>query len=82
MWCAAYSERVPRLWNDTIADHRRQVRDAILDTTAALIAEHGVRSVTMAQDESAVQRVVALTRDALDPRPRAQGRPEQDADQG
>jgi AcrR family transcriptional regulator len=29
--------------------HRRAVRDAILDTTAALVAEHGLRSVTMSQ---------------------------------
>lgn len=29
--------------------HRRGVREAILDTTAALVAEHGLRSVTMSQ---------------------------------
>src|SRR5262245_38911748 len=40
---------VPRLWTDTIEAHRREVRDAIVDTTAALVAEHGVRSVTMSQ---------------------------------
>ena len=40
---------VPRLWNETIAAHRREVRDAILDTTAALVAQHGLRSVTMSQ---------------------------------
>jgi AcrR family transcriptional regulator len=40
---------VPRLWNDTIEAHRREVRGAILDTTAALVAEHGLRSVTMSQ---------------------------------
>jgi len=40
---------VPRLWNDTIEEHRRAVRDATLDTTAALVAEHGLRSVTMSQ---------------------------------
>jgi AcrR family transcriptional regulator len=40
---------VPRLWNDTIQAHRAAVRDAILDTTAALVAEHGVFSVTMSQ---------------------------------
>ncbi len=44
-----YRERVPKLWNDTIASHRSQVRDAILDTTAALVFEHGLRAVTMAQ---------------------------------
>lgn len=40
---------VPKLWDETIAAHRHQVRDAILDTTAALVFEHGLRSVTMAQ---------------------------------
>ena len=39
---------MPRLWADTIDAHRREVRDAILDTTAAL-AEHGLLSVTMSQ---------------------------------
>ncbi len=40
---------MPRLWNQTIQAHRHQVRDAILDTTAALVAEHGLLSVTMSQ---------------------------------
>jgi AcrR family transcriptional regulator len=40
---------VPRLWNETIEAHRREVREAILYTTAALVAEHGLRSVTMSQ---------------------------------
>ncbi len=40
---------VPRLWNATIAAHRREVRDAILDTAAALVAARGLRSVTMSQ---------------------------------
>ncbi len=40
---------MPKLWNDTIDAHRRDVRDAILDTTATLIARHGLRSVTMSQ---------------------------------
>jgi AcrR family transcriptional regulator len=40
---------VPRLWNDTIQAHRAAVRDAILDTTAALVGEHGLLSVTMSQ---------------------------------
>jgi AcrR family transcriptional regulator len=44
-----YTEVVPKLWNETIEAHRRAVRDAILDTTAALVAEHGLRSVTMSQ---------------------------------
>jgi AcrR family transcriptional regulator len=40
---------VPRLWSETIDAHRREVRDAILDAAAALVAEHGLRSVTMSQ---------------------------------
>jgi len=40
---------VPKLWNDTIKTHRRAVRDATVDTTAALVAQHGLRSVTMSQ---------------------------------
>ena len=40
---------MPRLWSKTIDAHRREVRDAILNTTAALVAEHGLRSVTMSQ---------------------------------
>jgi AcrR family transcriptional regulator len=40
---------VPKLWTETIEAHRREVRDAILDTTAALVADQGLRSVTMSQ---------------------------------
>jgi AcrR family transcriptional regulator len=40
---------MPRLWTDTIQTHRRTVRDATLDATAALIARHGLRGVTMSQ---------------------------------
>ena len=40
---------MPKLWNETIEAHRRAVRDAILNTTAELAAERGVRSVTMSQ---------------------------------
>jgi AcrR family transcriptional regulator len=40
---------MPKLWNETIETHRREVGEAILDTTAALVAEHGLRSVTMSQ---------------------------------
>jgi AcrR family transcriptional regulator len=49
---------VPRLWSETIDAHRRAVRDATLDTTAALVAKHGLRSVTMSQiaDETGVGR--------------------------
>jgi AcrR family transcriptional regulator len=40
---------VPKLWNETIEAHRREVRDVTLDTTAALVAKHGLRSVTMSE---------------------------------
>ncbi|MFL6124887.1 TetR/AcrR family transcriptional regulator [Actinophytocola sp.] len=40
---------MPRLWNETIEAHRRDVRDAILDTTATLVAEDGLRSATMSR---------------------------------
>ncbi len=40
---------MPKLWNETIEAHRRDVREAILDTTSALVAEHGPLSVTMSQ---------------------------------
>ena len=40
---------MPKLWTETIEAHRREVGDAIMDTTAALAAEHGLASVTMSQ---------------------------------
>jgi Bacterial regulatory proteins, tetR family. len=40
---------VPKQWNETIEEHRRAVRDATLETTTALVAEHGLRAVTMSQ---------------------------------
>jgi AcrR family transcriptional regulator len=40
---------MPKLWNETIKTHRLEVRDAILETTAALAAKRGLRSVTMSQ---------------------------------
>jgi AcrR family transcriptional regulator len=40
---------MPKLWTQTIAAHRREVRDAILETTASLVAERGLRSVTMSE---------------------------------
>ncbi len=40
---------MPKLWSETIEAHRRDVRQAILDTTAALVAEHGLLSATMSQ---------------------------------
>jgi AcrR family transcriptional regulator len=49
---------MPRLWTDTIEEHRREVRDAIVDTTARLVAERGLRAVTMSQvaDETRIGR--------------------------
>jgi len=44
-----YTGAVPRLWDETIEAHRVAVRDAILDTTGALVAEHGLLSVTMSR---------------------------------
>jgi AcrR family transcriptional regulator len=40
---------MPKIWNETIAAHRDAVRDATLDATAALVAEHGLTGVTMSQ---------------------------------
>jgi AcrR family transcriptional regulator len=49
MYTQVYTGVVPKLWNETIEAHRRAVRDAILETTWALVAERGLRSVTMSQ---------------------------------
>jgi AcrR family transcriptional regulator len=40
---------VPRLWEENVDAHRRAVRDAVMDSAAALIAEHGLRGVTMTE---------------------------------
>ncbi|MFC5803074.1 TetR/AcrR family transcriptional regulator [Streptomyces formicae] len=40
---------MPKLWNETIDAHRAAVRAAVLETTAALVAEHGLTSVTMSR---------------------------------
>jgi AcrR family transcriptional regulator len=45
----SYTRPVPRLWDQTIEAHRREVREAILETTATLVAQHGILSVTMSQ---------------------------------
>ena len=44
-----YYAGVPKLWNETIEAHRHAVRDAIMETTAALVTEHGLASVKMTQ---------------------------------
>jgi AcrR family transcriptional regulator len=45
----SYTHAVPKIWTETIATHRREVRDAILDTTAALMSERGLLGVTMSE---------------------------------
>jgi AcrR family transcriptional regulator len=40
---------MPKLWTDTIEEHRRAVQDATLDTAAALVHEHGLAAVTMSK---------------------------------
>jgi AcrR family transcriptional regulator len=44
-----YGEGVPKLWTDTVEDHRRAVRDATIDATAKLVADGGLASVTMSR---------------------------------
>ena len=44
-----YDHGVPKLWNETIDAHRAAVREAIMDTAAALAHQHGLTSVTMSQ---------------------------------
>ncbi len=40
---------MPKLWTDTVEEHRRAVRDATLDATAKLVTEHGLAAVTMSK---------------------------------
>lgn len=40
---------MPKLWNETVDSHRAAVREAILETTAALVGKHGFRAVTMSR---------------------------------
>lgn len=40
---------MPKLWNETIEEHRHAVREAIQEITWALVTEHGLMSVTMTQ---------------------------------
>ncbi|MEA2300944.1 MAG: hypothetical protein QOE44_1479, partial [Solirubrobacteraceae bacterium] len=58
---APYTQVVPKLWSDTIEAHRHAVRDATLDATAALVAEHGLASVTM----SAIAKETGIGRATL-----------------
>jgi len=45
----AYAVVVPKLWTQTLEAHRNEVREAILETTAGLVSQNGLRSVTMSQ---------------------------------
>jgi len=45
----AYTSTVPKLWTETLETHRREVGDAILNTTVALVAKRGLRAVTMSE---------------------------------
>jgi AcrR family transcriptional regulator len=40
---------MPKLWTETVEEHRRAVHEAALDATAALVAELGLGAVTMSQ---------------------------------
>jgi AcrR family transcriptional regulator len=40
---------MPKHWNETVETHRQELRGAIVETTAALVHEHGLLSVTMSQ---------------------------------
>ncbi|TFV91137.1 TetR/AcrR family transcriptional regulator [Blastococcus sp. CT_GayMR16] len=40
---------MPKLWTQTIEEHRRTVHDAILEAAWQLVAEHGLLAVTMSQ---------------------------------
>ncbi len=44
-----YAVLVPKLWTETIEEHRRAVHDATLDTAAALADQHGLAAVTMSR---------------------------------
>ena len=40
---------MPRLWKDSVAEHRHAVREAIMTTAATVAARHGPNAVTMSQ---------------------------------
>lgn len=40
---------MPTKWTETVEAHRNDVRHAIMDTTAALVAERGLLAVTMSE---------------------------------
>lgn len=40
---------MPRLWHDSVDQHRTVVREAVLDAVGALVADHGLGPVTMSK---------------------------------
>ena len=38
---------MPKLWTHTLATHRQEVREAIMEATAGLVGERGLRATTM-----------------------------------
>jgi AcrR family transcriptional regulator len=44
-----YRAPVPKLWSETVDEHRHAVQQAILDRTGELVAEHGLPAVTMSR---------------------------------
>lgn len=44
-----HTSAVPKLWSDTIDSHRRAVRETVLAAAGTLVAERGLRSVTMSE---------------------------------
>lgn len=40
---------MPKLWHDSVDQHRTAVRDAALDAVGALVADHGLGPVTMSK---------------------------------
>jgi AcrR family transcriptional regulator len=52
---------VPKLWSETIDEHRRAVRAAAVDAVAELVAERGLTAVTM----SAIAERVGIGRATL-----------------
>jgi AcrR family transcriptional regulator len=44
-----YALGVPKLWTETIREHRQAIHDTTLDAAAALVREHGLAAVTMSQ---------------------------------
>lgn len=54
----AYGPGVPKLWSETIEEHRRQVQAAILDSAATLVTQHGLRGLSMSRiaDDAGIGR--------------------------